>query len=220
MEIGDGPAAVTGDERRSVSLIERSGRRGVRTIRESEDLPETMRHSPRIRETATRRGFTRASPDHFLGPGFFLPRPRPVQGGRHRDGSALPRPNSHRRTHPIACRGVSARPADADPCQVRLLVRPHRLPAVGRGCPAPWPAAIPTPDPPELPDAFFVSRCPWPTGPCPLFSAGLRRSALGPDEPSPAPHQPWRRPPQRATLHAPANANQPGGTPCADAPLP
>ena len=48
MEIGDGPAAVTGDERRSVSLIERSGRRGVRRIRESEDLPETMRFSPRI----------------------------------------------------------------------------------------------------------------------------------------------------------------------------
>ena len=62
------------------SLIERSGRRGVRTIRESEDLPETMRHSPRIRETATRRGFTRASPDHFLGPGFFCAPAAPGAG--------------------------------------------------------------------------------------------------------------------------------------------
>ena len=86
MEIGDGPAAVTGNERRSVSLMKRSGRRGVRVIRESEDLPETMCLSPRIRETATRRGFTRASPDHIYGPGFFLPRLRPAQGSRHRDG--------------------------------------------------------------------------------------------------------------------------------------
>jgi hypothetical protein len=62
------------------SLIERSGRRGVRVIRESEDLPETMRLSPRIRETATRRGFTRASPDHFFGPGFFCAPAAPGAG--------------------------------------------------------------------------------------------------------------------------------------------
>jgi len=66
VEIGDGPAAVTGDERCIIVTDQRLGRRGGRMNRESEYLPETNSLSPWIWEMAAIRGFIRASPDHLI----------------------------------------------------------------------------------------------------------------------------------------------------------
>ena len=78
MKIGDGPAAVTGDENRSMSLPVKSGWEGAvsRIIRKSEDLPEVAAcytsADRGIYDLEDRKGHPGSMK---IGPGFFLPGP-------------------------------------------------------------------------------------------------------------------------------------------------
>ena len=77
MRIGDGPAAVTGDDRCILSLILSREGAASRMNRESEDLPEWLLET--IARTASNPVFislwiNRAIPDRFFDPGFFLSR--------------------------------------------------------------------------------------------------------------------------------------------------
>jgi hypothetical protein len=60
VQVGDGPAAVTGDERREEPLTAGLGRCGARMIRESEDLPENP-HALSVDKKAHETRIKRAS---------------------------------------------------------------------------------------------------------------------------------------------------------------
>ena len=149
VEIGDGPAAVTGDERRTVSLTARSGRRGARTSRKSEYLPETRQPPPADQGDGAETRISKGIPGSLYDdPGFFCldNRHSPDRCGGKHDGHGQ-RPSEERLPgmsatlarswgHPVA---MSGRLGGGIVCRRHR----HHDPAPAPSCPVPVPESEP-----------------------------------------------------------------------------
>ncbi len=132
VKIGDGPAAVIGDARRTESLTAGSGRRGARTIRESEYLPETRQPPPADQGDGAETRISKGIPGSLYDdPGIFFARRRGKtridaagSAARHSGDDRLP---SEERLPGLP--DTSAGPRGATGCHVRKVWRRHRLPA-------------------------------------------------------------------------------------------
>ena len=132
VKIGDGPAAVTGDERRTASLTERLGRRGARTIRESEYLPETRQSPPADQGDDAETRISKGIPGSLYDdPGIFFAQRRGKtridaagSAARHGGDGRLP---SEERLPGLP--DTPAIPRGSTGCHVRKVWRRHRLPA-------------------------------------------------------------------------------------------
>jgi hypothetical protein len=72
VEIGDGPAAVTGDKGRRYVTDQGLGRRGWRMIRKSEYLPETWKPLSADLKVGGDTWIHQGIPGSFFDPGIFF----------------------------------------------------------------------------------------------------------------------------------------------------